>query len=371
MSGTYVVRAGDPVLRSQALATLLDELVAGEDRTLVVEEHTVPGRATSSEDGGGAADERSEVVAAILNAVQSPPLVTTRRVVVVHDPEHLTADEAAPLVAYLATPLETTTLVMVGAGGRLPRPLGDALRTATTVGPRSEHTEDVLDDALGSAGLRLEPAAARAVAEHLGEDAGRIGALVEVLGAAHGPGVTLALDDVTPYLGEAGPVPAYLLTNRIEEGDAAGALETLHRLVTVTTPRQPRPMHPLQVLGILQSRYRRLLRVDDPQVRTAADAHAALGRKPGTSTFPARKILEASRALGSNGLRRAIGLLHRADLELKGASGLPADAVTEMLVVRLAALHARARSASGRSRAGPGRVGIGAGPRSARKPASA
>lgn len=223
MSGTYVVRAGDPVLRSQALATLLDELVAGEDRTLVVEEHTVPGRATSSEDGGGAADERSEVVAAILNAVQSPPLVTTRRVVVVHDPEHLTADEAAPLVAYLATPLETTTLVMVGAGGRLPRPLGDALRTATTVGPRSEHTEDVLDDALGSAGLRLEPAAARAVAEHLGEDAGRIGALVEVLGAAHGPGVTLALDDVTPYLGEAGPVPAYLLTNRIEEGDAAGA----------------------------------------------------------------------------------------------------------------------------------------------------
>ena len=49
-------------------------------------------------------------------------------------------------------------------------------------------------------------------------------------------------------------------------GDVAGALETLQRLLTVTSPRQPKPLHPLQVMGLLHNHYRRLARMDDPDV---------------------------------------------------------------------------------------------------------
>ena len=45
------------------------------------------------------------------------------------------------------------------------------------------------------------------VTAHLGEDAGRVGSLVDVLRSAYGDDATLDADDVAPYLGEAGAVP--------------------------------------------------------------------------------------------------------------------------------------------------------------------
>lgn len=334
----YAVKGADPVLRSRALQELLDELLGADDRSLAVEDLTVPGRG----DDGGGSEGREAVVAAAIGAAQSPPFMTARRIVLLRDYEHLTTDEVAPILAYLADPLDSTDLVLVaGGGGRVVKGLTDAIKHGRTVGPESEKTLDVLQSATDAAGIRLDGRAAAMVTEHLGEDAGRVGALVEVLASTFGEGARLGVEEVEPYLGEAGSVPAYTLTNAIEQGDTAGALAILERLLTVTSPRQPKPMHPLQVLGLLTARYRRLLRLDDPAITTEAQAHAALGGKG--STFPAKKALEAVRGLGSDGLRRAVDLLHRADLDLKGASALDPQASIEVLVARLADLSARSR----------------------------
>jgi DNA polymerase-3 subunit delta len=354
MSGLYLVKAGDPVLRSRAVQELVDELLEGEDRTLVVEEFTVPAkRGASADDGESTRATMSDdsapplpVVAAILNAAQSPPFMTSKRIVVVHDYEQLNADEAAPVAALFDDRLESTVLVFVSGGGRAPKSISDALKGAETVGPDSEKTVDVLATELERADLKLSKDAAGSVAARLGDDAGRVTGLVDVLAAAFGPGAELTADQVEPYLGEAGSVPVFQLTNAIEEGKIAAALSILHRLLTVTSARQPKPMHPLQVLGLLSSRYRKLLTLDDPAINGTKDAHAALGGKG--STYPAQKALEATKALGSDGLRKAVDSLHQADLDLKGASAMPEDAVLEVLVARLAALHGR----SGRSRAG-------------------
>ncbi|HZJ25400.1 MAG TPA: hypothetical protein VFF40_00025 [Acidimicrobiia bacterium] len=348
MSSVHIVKGSDPTLRADALERLVTELLAGDDRSLALEEiasatRRGADRSANHEDEPAADADGAGIVAAILNAAQSPPFMTQHRVVVVRDYEQIPAGDLAPLLAYLGDPLDTTALVFVAGGGRVPKALGTALKAAgaETVGPKSEKTADVLAGALAAAELVLSADATKLVVHHLGEDAGRIGALVEVLEGAYGRGASLRSEDVESYLGDVGSVPVWQLTNRIEEGDVAGAFETLHRLLTVTTPKAPSPMHPLQVTGLLQSRYRRLLRVDDPGVRSTEDAHAALGGKG--STFPARKALEASRALGTEGLRRAIDLLYAADLDLKGATGLPAETVVEVLVARLAGLGGRAR----------------------------
>lgn len=346
MSSVYLVKAGDPVLRSRAVHALVDDLLDGEDRTLVVEEFTVPPktRGTSDEAADAPASDdgpRLPVVAAIVNAAESPPFMTSKRIVVVHDYEQLNADEAGPVAALFADRLETSVLVFVSGGGRAPKSIADALKGAEVVGPDSEKTVDVLAGELERADVTLDKDAARIVAARLGDDAGRAAGLVEVLGAAFGPGANLSAAEVEPYLGEAGSVPVFQLTNAIEEGKIATALSILDRLLRVTSARQPKPMHPLQILGLLQSRYRKLLTLDDPSIRTTKDAHAALGGKG--STYPAQKALEASSALGSDGLRKAIDSLHRADLDLKGASAMPEDAVLEVLVARLAALHSRSR----------------------------
>jgi DNA polymerase III subunit delta len=353
MSGLYLVKAGDPVLRSRAVQELVDELLEGEDRTLVVEEFTVPAKRGAGTDEGESTRTTTPddgapplpVVAAILNAAQSPPFMTSKRIVVVHDYEQLNADEAAPVAALFDDRLETTILVFVSGGGRAPKSIADALKGAQTVGPDSEKTTDVLASELERADIKLSKDATGSVAARLGDDAGRVTGLVDVLSGAFGPGAELTADQVEPYLGEAGSVPVFQLTNAIEEGKIATALSILHRLLTVTSARQPKPMHPLQVLGLLSSRYRKLLTLDDPAINGTKDAHAALGGKG--STYPAQRALEATKALGSDGLRRAIDSLHQADLDLKGASAMPEDAVLEVLVARLAALHGR----SGRSRA--------------------
>lgn len=346
----HLVRGDDPILRDDTVAGLVDALLEGDDRALAVEEVAVPGRAGSGDgDEPAGAEAREDAVAAAINAAQSPPFMTARRVVVVRDAGNLAAADAAPLVDYLADPLETTALVLVAGGGRLPRNLTDALKSvrAQEVGPRTERTGDVLGQELRRAGITLRPAAAKAVAAHLGENAGRVPQLVEVLLSAYSSGATLDLEEMEPYLGEAGSVPAYLLTNAIEVGDIPAALETLRRLLTATGPRQTKPMHPLQVLAQLHGHYRRVLRLDSPDVQTKEDAVAALGGR--VKEYPARKALDQARALRGDGLRQAFEWLAQADLDLKGARAIPEDAVLEVLVARLARLSGETRGRGRRS----------------------
>jgi DNA polymerase-3 subunit delta len=344
MSTTYLVKGTDPSLRDRVVDDLVTELLGADDPTLALEEITVPGRA-GDDDAPAGAEGRDVAVAAVLNAAGSPPFMTEHRVVVVRDAGALTAGDVDGIVRYLDDPLDTTILVFVSGGGTIPPALTKKLKQvkAQERAPESEKTDKVLIASAHEAGVLLTADAARTISSHLGEDAGRVAALVDVLAAASDPGTTLSVDDVRPYLGEAGAVPSYQLTNAIEEGDPAAALEILHRLLTVSSAQQPKPMHPLQVMGILNGYYRRILRLDDPSLRSSADAVAALGGK--VKEYPARKALSQARALGSGGIRQAFDALYQADLDLKGARGIPEQAVMEVLVVRLARLSARTGAA--------------------------
>ncbi len=329
----HLVTGTDPVLRDDAASRLIGDLLAGEDRTLAVEEHTVPGRG----EGDTASEGRDDVVDAIVNAASSPPFMTARRVVVVRDVGNLRAGDLAPLIAFLDDPLDTTELLLVAGGGKTPLELEKRARAVGDVtAPTSERSADVLAAELDAADLRLTAAAQDAIRAHVGEDAGLLPGLVETLAGVHGRDAQLDVDAVEPYLGEAGTIPVWDLTNAVERGDIPGALTTVRRLLTVTSPRQPRPMHPLQVLGLLHGHYRRLLRLDDPRVRTNEDAAAALGGR--TSPRAAGFRLRQTRALGTEGLRRAFDLIAQGDLDLKGARAIPEAVVVELLVARLAAL---------------------------------
>lgn len=362
----HLVEGSDPVLRAAALDELVRELLDGEDRVLALEDFTIPSgrggpdadaeRGARGPEGGDAGD--GEVVdaagedddddpllatmAAVLNAVQSPPFMSARRVVVVRDVGSLPAAHVAPIVAYLDDPLDTTALVLVAGGGRVPDSLAKKVRaTGTVAAPESEKPKEVLVREAHVAKLQLRKDAAEVIARHVGGEPGRIPALVATLVAAYGTEDALTVDDVTPYLGELGSVPVYELTNAIEAGDVPGSLAVLQRLLVATGPSRPRPMHPLQVLASLHRYYERLLRLDSPDVRRVEDAIDALGGK--VKEYPAKKALHQARALRTEGLRRAFDHLHRADLDLKGARAIPGDAVLQVLVARLAALSGRSR----------------------------
>jgi DNA polymerase-3 subunit delta len=339
----YLVSGDDPVFRAEALRELVARLLGDDDPSLAVEEFDLGARADESDEAGA-----GEAVARALGAAVTPPFGTERRIVVLREAGVLGAADAEALARYLADPLASTVLVLGAGGGRLPAALRKAFEAAggEEVKPKATQTGDVLGLQLKGSGLSMAPAAVRRVAEWLGDDAGRVPALLDVLRAAYGEGAHLEPEDVEPYLGESGRVAPYHLTGAIDRGDAGGALEILHRL------RGAGGMHPLQVMVLLHRHYQRILRLDDPTIAGESEAVAALGGK--VKPYPAGLALRQSRLLGRSGVRAAYDLLAKADLDLRGATAAPEDAVMEILVARLAGISRRAgaRAAPARTRSG-------------------
>jgi DNA polymerase-3 subunit delta len=273
--------------------------------------------------------------------------MTTCRVVVVREIGNLVKDQVQWFADYLAAPLDTSRLVLVAGGGKTPAALEKAVKAAkaTIVEPASEKTVDVLHAEAQGAGLRFTAEAQKHITERFGEDAGRVPELVELLRSTYGGDNTLDAGKVDAYLGELGTAGRFDLANAIDRGDLPAALETLHRMLTATSARDPKPLHPLVIMAMLVSHYQRFLRLDDPSIVTKEQAAEVLGMR---SAAGARFPLEAARRLGSDGLREAMGLLAHAELDLRGASGVDERTVIEVLVARLAHLSRRRRPAGSR-----------------------
>jgi DNA polymerase-3 subunit delta len=326
----YLVRGDQPVLVADALKALVAELATGADATLVTEELS--------------GDEYT--VGALVDAAQTPPFFGDRRIVVARDVGRFSTHDVEPLVAYLKDPMPTTSLVLVAGGGQVARPLVDAIRKAGHVVdagvPGGKGRSTWLAARLKQAPVRLDGRATQMVGDHLGEDVDRLGSLLEMLAAAYGQGARIGPEELAPFLGGAGSVAPWELTDAIDRGDTAVALAVLRRLTG------PGARHPLVILATLHSHFARMLRLDGADVADEAAAAAMLGMSGG-STYPAKKALLQVRRLGHAPVARAIHLLADADLALKGAVEWPADVVLEVLVARLAGLARAGRAARPRS----------------------
>jgi DNA polymerase-3 subunit delta len=308
----------ESILRSKA-HDLMAHLVGDDDRSLLVDEF----------------DGDDYELRSVVDAAQTLPFLTDRRIVVARDIGRFGVDELTPLVGYLADPLETTQLVLVAGGGRLPKSLVEAITRAgghvtDTNPPRKANDRAAWVRAEAELhGVRVDTAAAARIAEQLGDDMGRLDGIVSVLRSTFGEGVRVTAGDVEPFLGEAGDVPPWDFTDAIDAGQTARALTMMSRMINGGE------RHPLQIMAILHAHYVKLARLDGVDARGEADAARAMGIKPG---FPAKKALGNYQRLGGAGAKRAIGLLAAADLDLRGATDLDPDIVMDVLVARLSRL---------------------------------
>ena len=321
----WLVDGGDATLVAEGIRAVVDDLVGDADRTLVVE------------------DFRGDEVdlAAVADACRTPPFLADRRIVVVRDIGRWSTEEVAPLVAYLEAPLDTTALVLGAGEGKIAPKLLAAVRAHGHVSATAVTGRDAkgwLRERLRASSLRLDAAAESRLEAHLGEDVSRLGAVIEVLTAAYGEGAHLGAGDLEPYLGEAGSVAPWDLTDAIDLGRTEVALTLLHRLLGAGE------RHPLVIVSILHRHFANMLRVDAPGIRTEAAAASALGIAKGRSTYPAKKALASLRRYGSAGVAEAIGGLAAAEVDLKGGRDWPDELVLDVLVARLCRL----------ARAGPG-----------------
>lgn len=337
-SHIHLLVGDEPSLLADAVHELIHELLGGEDRDFALvrlgeEEFRV-------DDGFH--------LAPLVDAAQTPPFLTPHRVVVGH---HLgrfgKADDLAPLLAVLADPLATTRLVLVWERGQNPRQdrLGAVPKKLVEVVkalggvvhdtgvPAGKAADSWLDDRMDEAAVKLDRGARTLVHQRLGEDRARVVGVLHTLESAFGPGVTVTATEIEPFLGSAGTVPPWELTDAIDGGHIADALDKLHRMLGAGE------RHPLQLLATLHTHYGRMLRVDGVAGLDEKGAANLLGMKG--STFPAKKALTQSRRLGGAKVCQAVRLLADADLALRGTVAWPPEMVMEVLVARLANLGRR------------------------------
>jgi DNA polymerase-3 subunit delta len=322
----YLVKGNDEVIARDAVRDLVQALVGDRDPGLTVEE---VGKAQHQPAEAGAPS-----LHALIDAAQTPPFLTDRRVVVGRELDVFTrADQVAPLVAYLADPLPTTYLVLAWSGGRIPKSVVDAVKAAkgeqVDTSPGRKVAEWV-GDQLARSGLKVDAGAQRRLVDWLGDDPQRLVGVIETLAGSYGPGARLGVAEIEPFLGQAGGIPPWELSDAIDKGDIPAALGKLRRML------DGGDRHPLQIMATLHGQYARMLALDGAPVGGEKDAAALLGMKG--STFPARKALTQSRRLGHDKVTRAVELLATADLDLRGGKAWPEDLVMEVLVARLTAL---------------------------------
>ncbi len=280
----------------------------------------------------------------LLDALYTPAMLVERRVVVVRDAQFLTAEELAPVLAWMAAPTPATVLVVAVVGAKSNKLVKAADEVVdVNVGSRAADRQGFVASKFEEYRVSVDRSVVQQVVDRVGDDLARVDALARTLHTIFGTS-PLTFAHVEPYLGDAGGVPEWDLTDAIDAGDATRAITTARRML------DSKGRAGLQIVNLLQRHFLRLARLSGAPVRDADEAAALLGIK----TYPAGKALASARRLGDARLVEAVHLIARADMDLKGgitfggrddssAADVTDLMVIEVLVARLARLTASAR----------------------------
>jgi len=332
---TVCVVGSDATMVNDALHNAVASALGPLDPSFALQDFTVKDVTTAGTES---------VLARVMEALNTPAFLVTRRVVVVRDAHLLVSDEVAVLLEWIVSPAPDTALVLgvVGAkGNKLVKAANEVIDV--NVGSRPAERVSFVVAKLGEYRVGVDHASAQRIAERIGDDVARVDALGRTLSSIFGS-APLSFAQVEPYLGDAGDVPEWDLTDAVDSGDAAKALRVARRML------DSKSRAGLQIINILQRHYLRMARLEGSGVRGEDDAAVLLG----INRYPAGKALRVSQRLGSDRIAAAVRMITAADLDLKGAvsyggKDLNSDldvtelTVTEVLVARLATMTQGAR----------------------------
>jgi len=284
------------------------------------------------------------VIAKVMEALNTPAFLASRRVVVLRDAQLLLADETAQLLEWMASPAPDTFLVLAVVAtksNKLVKAAGEVVEV--NVGSRAPDRLAFVSEKMAEYDVNIERDMAQRILARVGDDVARIDALARTLSSIYGT-APLTFAHVEPYLGDAGDVPEWDLTDAIDSGDATKAITVARRML------DSKSRAGVQIVNILQRHYLHMVRLEGSAAHGDEDAAALLS----IHKFPAGKLLRVSQRLGPQRIATAVHWITKADLDLKGGvsyggKDLNTDldvtelTVIEVLVARLARMAQGAR----------------------------
>ncbi|MHB1208210.1 MAG: DNA polymerase III subunit delta [Acidimicrobiales bacterium] len=322
MESSIVVVGTDSTMVSDALRSAIEGALDERDPSLALQDYTVKDVANSSGES---------VVSRILEALNTPAFLVDRRVVVVRDAQLMVADEVAALLSWMVDPAPATVLV-IGVVGAKSNKLVKAGASVidVNVGSRSQDRIAFVLTKLAERRVTVDKTTAQKIAEQVGDDIARVDSLARTLEAIYGT-APLTFAHVAPYLGGAGDVPEWDLTDAIDAGDATLAIKVARRML------DSKGRAALQIVNMLQRHYLRMVRLEGSGVRNEDEAATLLG----INRYPAAKALRGAQRLGASRLAASVHMITNADVDLKGGvsyGGKDLDTdldVTELTVIEV------------------------------------
>ncbi len=325
-SQVYYVIGDDPSSRSNDMAGVINKIVGDNDKSLCVDNFDLA--------DADSEDLRIQVIENTVNALLSPPFLTPMRVVVLRDIGAASTDELSSLIEYLKSPTPSSFLVAVQGGGRISPTLTKAWKPIVTqVGSARESTSDLFKRLTLEKKISFEPGVREEIFKHYGEDGSKITAFIDRVSNIYDEGSKLSFEEIGDYLGETGNVAFYELANKIVEGEISQALEICSRMLNSTSAQNAKPMHPLQIVALLGSHFRKLALLDDKDIRNQNDAFVALGSKG--NPYAARMSWEQSKRLGSDAIISALEILCAIDVMSKGANAIDPEIAIELGIISM------------------------------------
>lgn len=267
----------------------------------------------------------------VVGAANTLAFLSGIRLVLVHDVEQWRKPDKDVVVAYLQSPAPDSCLALVGE--KLP-PSDPVRKAVAAIGdvleygaPRaSELPAWVTKEATRLKG-EIEPAAARALVQRVGDDQHlllrEVEKLVTYRGRAH-----VRVEDVELLSARTVEASIFDLVDAVASRRSAPAFAALEELYAAGE----RPTGLLfRVLRHFQH-LNKSVALSEAGL-SAADVQAELKMKP----YPAKKIVQQSAAYDGRSIGRALGILTEADARMKGMGTLSAELELEVCLGRLLA----------------------------------
>jgi DNA polymerase III subunit delta len=239
-------------------------------------------------------------------------------------------DPFEKLLDYAKAPSPTTVLVLFGAGVDKRRKLytqarADGFLVACEPLPRAD-LPHWIERRVAGRGCKISASVADLLAELTGPELSPVADAVERLCLYVGDGNEIGEDSVATCIVRLRAASVWELVAAVGRRDAGAALAAL---ADVYDPQD----RGLRLLGVLAWSTRQLLRFDSALRSGASPDQAAM--RAGAPPFKGRELSQQVKALPRADLERWPELLARLDLELKGGTRRPPQAVLESAILKL------------------------------------
>ena len=307
----YLLGGSEPLLRDDALAAIEAAVLGSGPRDFNLDRLEV-GKATP-----GRLEE----------ALESLPVMAERRLVVLREPEgrggKLDGAWTQAIEAWLKradASASSTLVVVVGKVDRRNKwvkAFKDPSASIDCDAPKgARELASFMKREAGRQGVEMDAEAAGLLGERVGPQLLLIRQEIEKASLLAGPGARIERKHVEMSVAAVAEEPIWDLTDAIGQGKTADALDLLARMLNHGAA-------PPAILGALASHFRKLVRVGH-------------GERVGGPPFVVRKLEQQARRYSAQRLTNGLRAIHRADVELKGASAMRPERALEQLVLMLA-----------------------------------